>query len=85
MSAAMRRYCVTQSCAILEQWDTTAVFRRVCRLPAGAVKPGGSRLFKDTQRERIASGENLPARRWRWSEALLDKGLRPMRGADASW
>jgi hypothetical protein len=28
-------------CAILAQWDTTALFRRVCRRAARAVKPGG--------------------------------------------
>ncbi len=32
---------IAKAGAIPEQWDTTALFRRVCRLAARAVKPGG--------------------------------------------
>jgi DNA primase len=31
----------TKASGVLEQWNASALFRRVCRLPSGAVKPGG--------------------------------------------
>jgi hypothetical protein len=39
--------CVT-AIAIMEQWCATALFRRVCRRPSAAVKPGGLQIVQGT-------------------------------------
>ena len=64
------------ACAVMAQWGAPALFRRVCRRPAAAVKPGGSWLYRDTNEPRIASAEKFSAVSAQWLEGLPGKGLR---------